>query len=406
MMKIITDGDTMGREFKRKELYDLVWSEPLRTLAKNLDISDVRLGKICRRANIPLPGLGYWAKQAAGKATPQPPLPPRAPGQRDEVTFGGHYLSCAWMSDEEVTQIQHPPPPSFPESLADITIYARRMIGKFRKTTFLKQPHPLIAKLLAVDEQRRQKMLESTWHWDTPIFDNPIEQRRLRIINRLFWTFSRCQCRPEVVGKDAGSFAVTVSNERVSFTLDPPGTERNNSQRRPGHTSKEQRLLQLKLSWHEPPTDIAVSWIDCDNSLLEDQLTDIAVGLIVAGEWSYRRKLICHHAWLVERKQELLEKARRQEAQRQRREREKLLELEQARRNKLIMETAAWQQASEVRKFVSAVMNTAQSSNANSTNASLTEWATWALAEADRLDPLQQPLEQLLVVGMLSNDRL
>ena len=33
----------MGREFTRQELYDLVWREPLRTLAKTLHISDVRL---------------------------------------------------------------------------------------------------------------------------------------------------------------------------------------------------------------------------------------------------------------------------------------------------------------------------------------------------------------------------
>ena len=60
----------MGREFTRQELYDLVWCKPLRTLAKTLHISDVRLAKICRRANIPLPGLGYWAKRAYGKASP------------------------------------------------------------------------------------------------------------------------------------------------------------------------------------------------------------------------------------------------------------------------------------------------------------------------------------------------
>ena len=33
----------MGQEFTRQELYDLVWREPLRTLAKTLHISDVRL---------------------------------------------------------------------------------------------------------------------------------------------------------------------------------------------------------------------------------------------------------------------------------------------------------------------------------------------------------------------------
>ncbi len=63
----------MGRELTRQQLYDLVWQEPRRTLAKTLGISDVRFAKICRHANISLPGLGYWAKHAHGKATPRPP---------------------------------------------------------------------------------------------------------------------------------------------------------------------------------------------------------------------------------------------------------------------------------------------------------------------------------------------
>ena len=33
----------MGQEFTRQELCDLVWREPLRTLAKKPRISDVRL---------------------------------------------------------------------------------------------------------------------------------------------------------------------------------------------------------------------------------------------------------------------------------------------------------------------------------------------------------------------------
>jgi len=59
----------------RQELYRLVWSTPLRTLAKGFGISDVGLAKACRRNNIPLPGLGYWAKVQAGKKVSQIPLP-------------------------------------------------------------------------------------------------------------------------------------------------------------------------------------------------------------------------------------------------------------------------------------------------------------------------------------------
>jgi hypothetical protein len=45
----------MSQTFTRQELFDLVWSAPTRTVAKNLGISDVGLAKACRRADLLLP---------------------------------------------------------------------------------------------------------------------------------------------------------------------------------------------------------------------------------------------------------------------------------------------------------------------------------------------------------------
>jgi hypothetical protein len=36
---------------------------PLKRLALRLGVSDVALGKACRKAGIPLPGVGYWQKK-------------------------------------------------------------------------------------------------------------------------------------------------------------------------------------------------------------------------------------------------------------------------------------------------------------------------------------------------------
>jgi hypothetical protein len=69
--------------YTRLQLYELVWQQPIKTLAKTLGVSDVGLAKACRRSSIPLPGSGYWAKVAAGKKLSRLPLPndPRAPSQ-------------------------------------------------------------------------------------------------------------------------------------------------------------------------------------------------------------------------------------------------------------------------------------------------------------------------------------
>jgi hypothetical protein len=69
----------------REQLYEQVWSTPLTTLAKTYGISDVALGKICSRLNVPKPGLGYWAKIEAGQKPGRTPLPGRSLQQAYEI---------------------------------------------------------------------------------------------------------------------------------------------------------------------------------------------------------------------------------------------------------------------------------------------------------------------------------
>ncbi len=58
----------------RKELYDLVWTEPLTAISKRLEISGAELGKRCAAANIPLPPNGYWSKIVYVKNLEKTPL--------------------------------------------------------------------------------------------------------------------------------------------------------------------------------------------------------------------------------------------------------------------------------------------------------------------------------------------
>ena len=61
----------------REDLYELVWSKPVVELAKDLGMSDVALAKRCRKAGVPVPGRGYWARVAAGQEPHRPKLPQR-----------------------------------------------------------------------------------------------------------------------------------------------------------------------------------------------------------------------------------------------------------------------------------------------------------------------------------------
>ena len=78
---LVTNTGHRVHRFSRQELYDLVWSRPIATLAATYGVTDVGLAKACRRVGIPVPPRGYWAKLAAGHPAEKQPLQP--------PTFGG-----------------------------------------------------------------------------------------------------------------------------------------------------------------------------------------------------------------------------------------------------------------------------------------------------------------------------
>lgn len=63
-----------------EELYERVWGTPTTKLAKEFGMSDVALGKICKKLNIPKPYPGYRQQLAAGRRVHKEPLPPLKQG--------------------------------------------------------------------------------------------------------------------------------------------------------------------------------------------------------------------------------------------------------------------------------------------------------------------------------------
>lgn len=69
----------------RQQLYDLVWSKPVRDVAKDFGMSDVALAKRCRAVRVPIPPRGYWARAAADQKPRRTPLPKHR-GSRTKVS--------------------------------------------------------------------------------------------------------------------------------------------------------------------------------------------------------------------------------------------------------------------------------------------------------------------------------
>lgn len=117
----------MGKvRITRRELYDLVWSEPLLTLSKKYNISDNGLRKICRNMNIPLPEIGHWQKVRHKKDVQIKALPEDYSGQ-NEITLintgdGGNLIDYSLYSKNALAKeiIENPNLPHIvPKRLSD-----------------------------------------------------------------------------------------------------------------------------------------------------------------------------------------------------------------------------------------------------------------------------------------------
>lgn len=378
----------MATKFTRQALYDLLWSKPKTAVASELGLSDVGLGKICREANIPIPPRGYWARITAGQQPDRLPFPARGLGQTDKVMIGRE----AWTGREErITEL--PPAPTFSESLAEVTQRAEKLLGKVVVAKTLANPHPLIARLLADDEKRRQALINEPYAWRKPRFDEPLPRRRLKILNALFLILSKAGFKPSLRGEEAEELGVIVGNFNVSLTLTK--VEQRSRPAKDKAAPPKPRLQLEIVNWAQGGEFPLNHWCDTEETSLEEHLPQIATNLLVAGEMLYRGHAIWDHKHLTVRKAEQDEKIRQAE-EKAAREAEAARLADQQRRHDALLAAADNRQKAQILRAL--VAEAEQQPNVVAA-AGFETWRTWVLAEATRLDPFADGLEALLSIA-------
>lgn len=365
----------------RDELYERVWTDPVRTVAESFGISDVGLKKICAKAEIPVPERGYWTKLRNGKPVVRVKLPLRGPAMPDEIAIGPQPYRSHWPRNLEA-ELAEPLPaePVFAEPIEDVRARVERRVGKVRQERDLSAPHGLIRKLLADDEMRRLKPDHASWRlrWSDPLFDSPFERRRLRILSSLFVGAVKSGAKPWVSDDEARNVGFTVGSQSVRFKLDHPAAkpDRDGSWKtRPGKVD----TLRLTVEGAGART-----WIDTKTAKLEACLTDIVVHLIVAGEMRFRRQAVASYEWALERRREAEEELAKARAEAARKAREARIQAERQRREALLGMAADLRAAEDIRALVRRVGE----ARADASDETARRWSAWALAVAERLDPL------------------
>ena len=213
-----------ARVITRQELYELIWSKPMTKVAKDFDVSDVWISKVCKQADIPRPPVGYWQKLEAGKKTEKKPLPPTKLLGSDSIhikTKGQNwYESRETPSDEDIVNAPEPFAPVFPESIEDFRQRIEGYVDQIDLPDKLNNIHPMIAKLIQEDSRRVQEKKNDDWGLRRdPEYQSPEGKKLLIALNCLFTSWSRLGAYPTVSSGRDLHCSVEICGSRLSMTF-------------------------------------------------------------------------------------------------------------------------------------------------------------------------------------------
>ncbi len=387
----------MTKTLTRTELYELVWTHPRSTLAKDLGISDVAIGKLCVRSHIPGPPQGYWARKAVGKAGRRPPLPIRLPGQSVEITFGDRGYS-SWSMDEDLTEAIAAP--EFAEQIDEQVTAAIRIIGKVTACRDLSSPHGALKRVLDAEARRRQKSLEREWTFDKPHFDGPQHQRQLRIFNSVARALTPVTAGLEVLNHDEWvqgigtlhflKMSLHFGGCRLELLIIEPDTSVH---QRKAQNSKKVDATTLRVGTESSSLGV-IEWADKPGEKLESQLPAIIRTLLERAELAMRDFAQFAYEQRVKRRVEI---AKKREAEERAREAERVEAIAANRRKvreRIIDLGQQHRAALDIREMVG-VLSTHPELGPEG-NPQFEDWIRLALDVADELDPLKRPLKALI----------
>jgi hypothetical protein len=308
-----------------------------------------------------------------------------------EIIFGGDKWHYYGPAPKSLIDLELIPPQPFDETLTEVRDKVSKRVKKVTVSRDLSLAHPVIRKLLAADIPRREKYLASSYRssFDEPYFESPFEQRRLRVLNALFLSLETNNAHVTTSGKNPDSFYVRVGFTEVSVSIDDPKAERTSWRSTSAITKPASSALAVQISKGTSIEGVQTAWQDNPDDKIEGHLTDIAINILVAGESACRHKEISHHKWLKDYKAELIERARKEKEEAERAERTRRLEEEQARVDRLLLESKALREAEEIRAYVAAVRKLNETLVDPVPETDLDDWGQWACEQADRIDPVK-----------------
>ncbi|MGH6910437.1 MAG: hypothetical protein ACREEG_09645, partial [Phenylobacterium sp.] len=156
---------------------------------------------------------------------------------------------------------------------------------------------------------------------------------------------------------------------------------------RGSYRQSDRERLRFDFVEHDERTPPKRIWRE-DERPLEQQATEIVCGLLLQAEEDTRKWALMHHKWTCEDHERKIREARlaAEKAEADRVAREKAAAA--ARIEALVGGAEALERAAQIRRYVTAVRAAHCETSEPVSPDVLDRWASWALAQADAIDPV------------------
>ena len=382
----------------REQLYKKVWSQPVWTLAKEWGISDVGLAKICKKNNVPRPGLGYWARKEHGYNPRQTPLPK---GEDNSIEI--HSRQESGVVDGEQSKEATEKGASERESDNRVTV-----------PEILIDPHPLVArtqKSLESAKVDRKGLARPRAKCTLDVAVSPISiERAMRIMDALIKALESREMEIHIADQEeekpgassygrngrptdfvirssrqTGTF-VSVLGESLKFSIEEQVARKESPAT--SKTKKEYSWYSIREYEYFPTGRLFLNikdvsgtrhaWSDTDKRRLEGLLNSFIIGLMNAAVTVRTNRL------------ERENRQREWEEQRRRADEQARLRLQEENRIKRLLEYVSnWHQSQRIREFIEAVRADAiRNRGPIEPGSKVDKWIKWATRYANEVDPL------------------
>jgi len=385
-------NQAMTRNLTREELYELVWSKPMTHVAKELGVSDVMVGKLCREKMVPKPPRGYWANLESENKVAfyvKPPLPDLFAQRTDfnQVMMNEYRVRDSLRTDRfDPENLQEPvpePPKPFTESLQEFRV---RIEGVFPKLPRLsdtqKVMHQYVQKVNEADLLIATRRKRERWAPD-PKFQNEQGRQHLQLLDTFIRCFEFLGFDVTLRGRKNFVFSTHIFRFYKNFHVFVKKYEPSQFERKHLQASKKTTYC---FAWSDDDIEVTKGKLYYEfDEITTDAVKTVVMDLVMREEESYRRQVIRGYASDVE--------SRRDAIARYQKRLEVLVEMRKRAHEELILKRSSLLRkavediayADQIRELISIFQTKFLLSEEAIDD--FNDWARWALAEASQIDP-------------------